>query len=565
MDTHAEPLPPTPDVPDPRDPQLFPQLTARQRAHVARFAERVALAPGELLFDQGQRDAPFYVLEEGSVDFFYRRPDGDHTICRGIAGSFAGDIAVFTGEPCVVGCVAAEPVVALRLDRPRLRELVAQSPDLGDLLLRTFMARRSWLEGHGYALLQLIGVRWSRDLFRLRQFLARNQVPVRWYDTEADEESRILTEQLHVSPEEMPVLLFRTEVLRHPDIPEVADLLGLRVRPRREPYALVVIGAGPAGLASAVYGASEGLDTYVVEAASPGGQAGTSSKIENYLGFATGISGGELTRQAVLQARKFGATLSNPSTARRIRYDADAPGARIVVELDDGTEVRARMLVLANGAVYRRLEAEGSERLEGAGVYYAATHVEALHCRGDEVVVVGGGNSAGQAAVFLSGTVRRVRLVVRGPSLSATMSQYLIDRIRHTPNIELRLRTQAVALHGDQHLEAVTLRDTEGRQWDVNSPGLFVMIGAVPRTDWLQDTVGLDAEGFIVTGSEARRHPSFAAHWRGQREPHFLETTRPGIFAVGDIRAGSVKRVASAVGEGAMAVKYAHELLAEQG
>jgi len=562
------PLLPVEDFPDPDDAFLFPRLSERQLEQVARFAERRRFEPGDVLFEQGQRDAPFYVLEEGSVDFFDRRPAGDRYFAKAKAGTFIGDTSIFTGEPTIAACLAAEPCRILAMDRPTLQRMVAQFPEVGDLLLRTMMARRAWLEDHDYGTLQLIGSRWSQETFRLRDFLNRNQVPFRWFAPEGDEESRGLLEQLRVPDEEMPVLIVAGRVLRRPTVAKVADALGLLPMLRGlvdEPYDLIVVGAGPAGLAAAVYGASEGLATLVLDADSPGGQAGTSSKIENYLGFATGISGGELARQAVLQARKFGAVLSNPRPVVALHCEGNFKE----LELEDGVRVRARTVVLATGAEYRKLDAENLGRFEGSGVYYAAGTPEALQCREEDVLIVGGGNSAGQAAMFMSEHARRVYLVIRGDALTKSMSQYLVNRIEQSPAIEVLTRSQVTAVHGDDKLEAVTLTRPDGKR-QVPVSAIFTMIGAVPRTAWLaaNDCVALDKNGFMLTGSSSHRVSgtggAFKQRWPLEREPFFLETTQPGVFAVGDVRAGSVKRVASAVGEGSMAVALVHEVLAEE-
>ena len=423
------------------------------------------------------------------------------------------------------------------------------------------MARRAWLEGNGYGQVTLIGSQQSQEAFRLREFLSRNEIPFRWYDVDADAGSGKLLDALHVAPADTPVLIDAAgEVARNPDVGAIADRLGLRVAPDDNVYDLVVVGAGPAGLAAAVYAASEGLRTFVADARWPGGQAGTSSKIENYLGFLTGVSGADLTRQAVLQARKFGATLSSPRRATRL----DDRGATKVVELDDGRRVEARCVLVASGAEYRRLDCAGCAGYEGRGVYYAASPVEVGGCGGKEVVIVGAGNSAGQATVFLASKAARVYLAVRGGGLAeAKMSHYLSDRIANTANVEVLPHTQVESLEGDGSLAAVVLKSDDGSARRIATASLFVMVGADPRTAWLDGAVLTDGHGFVLTGDELRHDPRFAATWMLDRDPYLLETCSPGVFAAGDVRLGSVKRVASAVGEGAMTVTFVHRRLAE--
>lgn len=542
------------------DPDIYPRLDAAQLEVVARYGRCRTCAPGEVLFEQGERDARFYVLSSGAVDIVERRYEGDRQVAQALGGTFLGDTAMFTGQPTVLAGIVREESRVLEVEGAALRRLVAEQSAIGDVLLRSFTARRAWLEGHGYGQARLIGSRWSRETFALRDFMARNQVPFRYHDVESDDESRALLEALGISPCDTPVLVCGTGVHRNPTVECLATQLGLRVEVGQEPYDVLVVGAGPAGLAAAVYAASEGLRTLVVDGSAPGGQAGTSSKIENYLGFPTGLSGDELARRATLQARKFGVTMSTPTSVTELLCDGGHQSAR----LDDGQTVAARSVVIATGASYRRLPLDDCRRYEGLGVYFGATHTEALQCAGETVVIVGGGNSAGQAAVFLGGHAARVLLVVRGDSLAASMSRYLIDRIEKQPNVTLRARTEVAGVGGNGHLETVLLRGRDGaREETVETPSLFVMIGADPHTDWLAGCVGLDPRGFVVTGPDAERHPDFARHWcRPERSPSMLETTRPGVFAVGDVRSGSVKRVASAVGEGAMAVQLVHGFLA---
>jgi thioredoxin reductase (NADPH) len=545
---------------DPDDPILFPRLTAAQIEQLAESAETLSLSPGAVLFEQGQRDTPLYVVLSGAIDIIDRQPDGDRYFTQCQPGTFAADVSMFTGEPTLARGVIAEESSVLAVSPDALRRLVAGSAELGDLLLRTMVTRREWLRGQGYGNERLIGKRASGDAFAIRELLERNLVPFSWHDIEADAESQALLDRLGIGADECPVLVRTHSVLRRPTIEQVADELGLRAQVDQQTFDVVVLGAGPAGLATAVYASSEGLTTLVIERFAPGGQAGTSARIENYLGFPTGLSGSELTHRATLQAHKFGAVISSAHGGSGFA-PRKVDGLQELV-LDDGQEVRARCVVLATGADYRRLPADGAERFEGLGLYYAATHLEALQAAGEDVVVVGGGNSAGQAVVNLASYARRICLVVRR-SLTATMSRYLINRIEAADNVELWEGCEVTALHGGNGLDAVTVTGGEAGEGRLQTTAVFAMIGALPRTEDVLGLVGLDGKGFIVTGENARRHPSFADHREGvRRRPLLLETTRPDIFAIGDVRSGSTKRVASAVGDGALVVRSLHQALA---
>jgi thioredoxin reductase (NADPH) len=544
---------------DPDDPTLFPRLTAAQTEQMAERAETRTFSPGEVLFEQGERDASFYVVLTGAVDIIDRQPDGDHYFTQCQAGTFIGDISMFTGEPTLARGVVAEETSLLVLDPDALRRLVAGAAELGDLLLRTMVVRREWLKGQGYGNELLIGKRSSGDAFAIRELLERNLIPFTWHDIETDEESKALLDRLGIGTDECPVLVRTHNVLRSPTVTRVADELGLRAKVDEKTFDVVVLGAGPAGLSTAVYASSEGISTLVIERFAPGGQAGTSDRIENYLGFPTGLSGSDLTRRATLQAWKFGAVISSAHGGCRFS-ESESDGLRPLV-LEDGQQVRARFVVLAVGADYRRLPADGAERFEGRGLYYAATHLEALQASDEDVVVVGGGNSAGQAVVNLTPYAHRIHLIVRR-GLSATMSRYLIDRIEAAGNVEIHEGCEVKALHGGDALESVTVGRNQSER-RLNATGVFAMIGASPRTEDLGGLVGLDDKGFIVTGEDARGHQSFAKHRDGDdRHPLLLETTRPDVFAVGDVRSGSTKRVASAVGDGALVVRSMHEALA---
>jgi thioredoxin reductase (NADPH) len=544
---------------DPGDPTLFPRLTAAQTEQMAERAETRSFAPGDVLFEQGERDASFYVVLSGAVDIIDRQPDGDHYFTQCQAGTFIGDISMFTGEPTLARGVVAEDTTLLVFEPDALRKLVASAAELGDLLLRTMVVRREWLRGQGYGNELLIGERSSGDAFAIRELLERNLIPFTWHDIDMDEESRALLDRLGIGADECPVLVRTHSVLRRPTVTEVADELGLRAKVDQKTFDLVVLGAGPAGLSTAVYASSEGISTLVIERFAPGGQAGTSDRIENYLGFPTGLSGSDLTQRATLQAWKFGAVISSAHGGCRFSISRD-DGLRPLV-LEDGQQVRARFVVLAVGADYRRLPADGAERFEGRGLYYAATHLEALQASDEAVVVVGGGNSAGQAVVNLSPYARRIHLVARR-GLNATMSRYLIDRIEAADHVEVHEGHEVKALHGGDEIDGVTIVSSDGVERRLDATAVFAMIGASPRTEDLGGLVGLDDKGFIVTGDDARRHQSFPEHRDGDDDkPLLLETTRPDVFAVGDVRSGSTKRVASAVGDGALVVRSMHEAL----
>jgi thioredoxin reductase (NADPH) len=544
------------DFLDPDDPTLFPRLTEAQTGQLAAVADHRLLAPAEVLFEQGQRETPFFVVQAGAVDIFDQRPEGARYFTQCRSGTFIGDIAVFTGEPTIAAGAAAEPTTVLAIAPGALRNLVGRSPDLGDLILRTMVARRAWLEGHGYGQARLAGSRWSEDAFAVRELLHGNLVPFSWHALDSDPDTQALLGGLGVADAECPVLIRHDRVVRRATAERVAGELGLRAHVDGGSFDVVVVGGGPAGLAAAVYTASEGLTTLIADRFAPGGQAGASARIENYLGFPTAVSGAELTRRATLQARKFGVVISSVHEVSHV--PSAGPGGARTLTLTDGQAVHARHVVLASGADYRRLDAANAGRFEGSGLYYAATHIEALQVSGEEVVVAGGGNSAGQAAMTLAGSARTVHLVARRP-LQQTMSQYLIDRINDTPHIVVRDGYQIEALHGEDRLEGVTIRGG-GRKHRLSASAVFAMIGATPRTGWLAGFTGLDDRGFVATGEDARRHPDFASHWRGtDRTPLPLETTQRDVFAAGDVRAGSTNRVAAAVGDGALVARSIHD------
>ncbi|MFC8430503.1 FAD-dependent oxidoreductase [Streptomyces sp. NPDC057253] len=538
----------------------YPRLKEDQIARLAQHGRRRAVNAGDVLIREGERCETFYVVLSGSVAIVedYGTPD-EHLLRVHGPGRFIGELGLLNGQVAFYTAVVRDPGEILALSMDQLRDLVTRDATLGDVVLRACLGRRALLVGEG-AGFRIIGSRYSPDTRRLREFAARNRLPHRWIDLETDKEAEALLRRFGVGPEETPLVIWRdTTLLRNPSNAELARFIGLpTLEPGNGRGDLLIVGSGPAGLAAAVNAASEGLSTTVVEALATGGQAGTSSRIENLLGFPSGISGAELTERAVLQAEKFGARISVPAEAARLERRDD----HYAVGFADGSEVTARTVVLATGARYRRLQVPGIEPLEGTSVHYSATLYEAQQCRTDAVAVVGGGNSAGQAVLFLAGYAAHVYLLVRGPSLDAHMSRYLIDQIERHPRVRVLLRTEVTEALGDKTLEAVTVvdhRTGEHRRLDVRA--LFVFTGADPHTEWLSGVLALDARGFVLTGAEAQAC-SVPELWKSQgRDCLTLETSLPGVFAAGDLRSGSVKRVASAVGEGSMSIHFVHRYL----
>jgi thioredoxin reductase (NADPH) len=529
----------------------YPRLDDAQLTTLAEAGRRCAVQAEEILFREGERDCDFFVILAGKVAVVEGRGTPEERLI-GVhgRGRFLGELGLLTGEGSFYTAIAVEAGEVLAVPVARLKEIISRDSALGDLIVRTYLARRAILIDLG-AGLRIIGSRYSPDTERVREFAARNRVPYRWLDLETDPAAESLLAQAGVAAKDTPVVIVHGRLLRNPSNAELAAAIGLPV-PASSPAGseLVVVGAGPAGLSAAVYGASEGLRVLVLDGTATGGQAGTTSRIENYLGFPAGISGAELAERAMLQAQKFGAQFAVPAEAGSVRRD----DGQYVVTLDDSTSVTAAVVVAASGARYRRLQVPRADYFERMSIYYAASQAEALMCQGDPVVIVGGGNSAGQAAVFLSRHASRVTMVVREADLSENMSRYLIDRVQQIANVEIMLGTEIRELLGDRVLEAVTVEDRQsGAQLTLKARALFVFIGASPCTGWLGDLVDLDGHGFVRTGHDA---PSAA----GTGWPRSaLETSQPGIFAVGDVRSGSAKRVAAAVGEGAMAIRLALE------
>jgi thioredoxin reductase (NADPH) len=553
---------PTPveDFLDPDDPAMFPRLTPEQVDYLAEIGIQVTYGRGDEVFGHGQRETPLYVVQSGAVDIIDHAPEGDRYFTQCQERTFIGDLSMFTGEPTLAAGYAAGPTSLIALPPEDVRRVVATAPaDLGDLLLRTMVGRRDWLIGRGLGQQKLLGTRWSGEAFQVRELLERNLVPFTWHNLETDNEGRLLLEGMRIAEDELPVLIRSTEdPIKRATVTSVADQLGLRAQVDGQEFDVVVLGGGPSGLASAVYASSEGLSTAVLERFAPGGQAGTSARIENYLGFPTGLTGGDLARRATLQARKFGAVISSVHEATNV--SESGPDGLRKIELADGQCVHGRIIVLASGADYRRLPAENAERFGGRGLYYAATHIEAQQCASEDVVVVGGGNSAGQAVVNLAATANQVHVVARRP-LEAAMSRYLVDQIEDKSNVRVWTGCEVSALEGEEKVESVVISGA-GPDQRVETGAVFAMIGASPRSEGLVDFVGQDDKGFVVTGDEAGSHPDFASHWNGlDRAPLLLESTRPRVFAIGDLRRGSTKRVAAAVGDGALVVRSIHAAL----
>jgi len=554
-------IPTTPATTSPAA-QMFPTLTPAQVARIAAHGSIRPVRAGEVLFEAGDPDIPFFVVRTGRIEMLQPTGAGETLVTAHEPGQFTGEVNMLSGRRSLVRARAAEPGEVIELDRESLLALVQNDPELGEIFLRAFIFRRVELIAHGIGDVVLIGSDHSPGTLHVREFLTRNGHPYSYIDLDRDTGVQDLLDQFHVVAADVPVLICRGEVvLRNPTHQQIADCLGFNdaIDPAQV-RDLVVVGAGPSGLAAAVYGASEGLDVLVLESSSPGGQAGSSSKIENYLGFPTGISGQELTARAYTQAQKFGAQLLIAKGARKLAC-ARKPYA---LEIDDGPRVPARTVLIATGAEYRQLSLPNLSQFDGAGVYYGATFMEAQLCTGEEVIVVGGGNSAGQAAVFLAQTARRVHMLVRSDGLAESMSRYLIRRIEDNPAIDLRTHTELTALEGADHLERVSWRDQQTGEAETRDiRHVFVMTGATPSTQWLEGCLVLDAKGFIKTGPDLSPDELAAARWPLARAPYLLETSLPGVFAAGDVRSGNVKRVASAVGEGSIAVAFVHKVLNE--
>jgi thioredoxin reductase (NADPH) len=541
--------------------QAFPALTPSQIDRIRPFGRIRQTTVGEILFEPGDTAAHFFVLLSGALEIVQLTVQGERLIVTHQAGSFTGEMTMISGR----GALARGRVTAagefLELSPEALRLLASRDEELSGIFMRAFILRRVMLISSGSGNVILLGSRHSAKTLRLREFLTRNGHPHTYIDLDTDTGAQELLDRFAVTVDEIPVVICNGEtVLRGPSIQELARCLGLNAHiTAAEVRDLVIVGAGPAGLAAAVYGASEGLNVLVIEAESPGGQAGSSSKIENYLGFPMGITGNELAGRAAAQAQKFGAKVLVASSVTKLNCERRP----YELSVDCGQTIRARAVVIASGAQYNKPAIDNLKKFEGQGVYYGATYIEAQLCGNEEVVVIGGGNSAGQAAVYLSQTASKVHMVVRARQLSDTMSRYLIQRIEENPAIELHYRTEIVGLDGDTQLERVTWQDKNTGEISTHDlRHLFIMAGGSPRTEWLKGCLAMDGKGFVLTGRDL--DPVLHGfHWPLSRVPFMLETSLPGVFAVGDVRAGNVKRVAAAVGEGSIAISLVHRVLAE--
>ena len=540
---------------------VFPILTRQQVNHIEKYGRVREVHTGEVLVEQGDVAPPFYVIIAGELEIL--RPFGTHetlvTVHR--SGQFTGEVNMLSGRRSLVRARVTKPGKVIELDRQQMLGLVQTDAEVSSILMRAFILRRVELIAAGVGDIVLVGSTYSSSTLRIKEFLMRNGHPYSYIDLERDPDVQNLLDSFQVSASEVPVLICRGElVLRNPSNQEIAECLGFNESiDEAHVRDLVIVGAGPSGLAAAVYGASEGLDVLMLEMSSPGGQAGSSSRIENYLGFPTGISGQELAGRAYNQAQKFGAHML---VARAARLNCDTKP--YIVELENGTRISTRTVIIATGVQYRKLPLENLSRFEGAGVYYAASFLETQLCRGDEVIVVGGGNSAGQAAVFLAQIARRVYMLVRSNSLETSMSRYLIRRIENNDAIIFRPQTEIVTLEGKDHLESVYWRNNQTGQTEKHEiRHIFTMTGADPNTGWLDGCIALDDKGFIKTGTDLLPNNLSTAGWPLPRQPYLLETSLPGVLAVGDVRSDSIKRVASAVGEGSNAISFVHKILLE--
>jgi thioredoxin reductase (NADPH) len=539
------------------DKIAFPRLDQSQIAALAPFATRRHFHDGQPLFQAGTSHGGFFIVLSGAVEIVDSSGSEPRRVALHGPNEFTGDIDILSQRRSVVSAVARGDTDVLEVAPDDIRRIIGEDPGLGELILQAFVTRREQLLESGFQGIRVIGSGSSRDAYRIREFLDRNQVPITWIDVDEDPEAGEMLRHFGLDEAALPVVVCEGRpLLRNPSTRELAETVGLRHTTGEEVYDLVIVGAGPAGLAAAVYGSSEGLTTLLLDSYAPGGQAGSSTRIENYLGFPMGISGSELTSRATLQAQKFGAKISTPSRVTALEND----GPHMIVRLDDGDAATALCVLIATGADYLRLDVPERERFEGLGLYYAATPIELVSCSGADVVVVGAGNSAAQAVMFLARHTKQVLLLVRGDDLRKRMSSYLADRIEAARNVEVLYNTEIRHMAGSERLETIEIENTRtGDRRTVSTPAVFVFIGAVPRTDWLPAQIATDARGFIRTGRALANAPG----WALKRDPFLLETSQPGVFAAGDVRVGSAKRVASAVGEGSIAVKLVHEYLAE--
>jgi thioredoxin reductase (NADPH) len=545
-----------------REDQLFPRLTDAQIARLAAHGRTRTVRAGEILREPGDATASLFIATSTTLDLIIG-PSGSERLAAVVEpGMFTGEISMLSGRPTIPRFRARHAGELIEIDRDHLLDLMQSDAELSEIFMRAFILRHIEIVSKGFGDLVLVGSEHCQGTLRIKEFLTRNGYPYAYVDLDRDEGVQDLLDRFKVELADVPVLICRgTTVLRNPTNHEIADCLGFNdAIDQTQLRDLVVVGGGLAGLAAAVYGASEGLDVLVVESHSPGGQAAASSRIENYLGFPTGIRGQDLAARAYDQAQKFGADILIANDAKKLACDRKP----FAIEINDGTRIPAKTVIIATGARYRRLALENLSQFEGAGIYYGATFIESQVCKGEDVIVVGGGNSAGQAAVFLSQSAKHVYMLVRSSGLSDTMSRYLIRRIEGNEAITLLPHTEIVELKGDMHLEEVRWRNNQTGETELHQiRHVFAMTGGEPNTQWLGGCIAVDSKGFIKTGPDLTPEDLANAGWRLARSPHLLETSLPGVFAVGDVRGGNMKRAAAAVGEGATAVSFVHQLLAE--
>jgi len=542
--------------------QIFPTLTPALRAQVAARGTARTTKRGQVLFDVGSTDTPFFLVTQGDVELVQPSPDVTILLRTLRPGQFTGEVNMLSGRPTLVQARMRDAGEVVELDHDRLLSLVQTNSELSEILMRAFILRRVELLSHGLGNVVVIGSAHCAGTLRVKEFLGRNNHPFAYMDLDEDADVQTMLDRFNIGEDDIPVVICRGElVLRRPTNAQIAECLGFNDAVDQEQLRdVIIVGSGPSGLAAAVYAASEGLDVLLLESNVPGGQAGSSSKIENFFGFPTGISGHALTSRAYVQAQKFGAKVLVASGASRL----DCSQRPYTLETADGQQLRARTIIVASGASYRKPPIEELSRFEGTGVYYAATFMEAQLVRSEPAVIIGGANSAGQAAVFLSQTASRVHMLVRADGLGDTMSRYLIRRIEENPQIEVHACTELTALDGDSHLERVQWRNRKTGEFESHDiRHVFVMAGAEPNTKWLEGCVALDAKGFVKTGVELSEQDLKEAEWPLARQPLLLECSKPGVFAIGDVRSGSIKRVASAVGEGSISVLFVHQVINE--
>ena len=535
----------------------FPKLSENDLTELRQFGEFQTFSDGETLIEAGEKEFDFYIVKSGKLRVVDTSSGQEKTVTTLGEREFVGDLANLKGSPAntTVVAIGESQVIAIAFDK--LREILNKNSHLSDLILQTFIARREALEKSDVVGLRVIGPKGCSDTFRIRDFLAKNHVKFNWIDTESDAEVDEILQQFEIGHGDTPVIVYGSEwICKNPTNEKLAEELGLKKPIANKLYDLAVIGAGPAGLAAAVYGSSEGLDTIILEKEALGGQAGCSSKIENYTGFPLGLSGRELACRANIQAQKFGSQFCLTSEVR----DLEPTDEGYLLKLNNDEQVRTQSVLIATGVSYRKLPVEGIEDYEGTGVYYSATKVEAQLCKGSTVIIIGGGNSAGQAAVFLSQFVEQVLILIRQDNLAQKMSSYLLERVKKIENVEVMTHTEVTGVKGDSVLTHAEITNNQtGQKREIEVCGIFIFIGAKAHTDWLPEQIETDEKGFIKAGLDVKDSP----HWKVDRQPFFLETSCRGIFTAGDVRSDSIKRVASAVGEGSMAVKFVHKVLKE--